>query len=124
MLQLTLANSRNHFITVEVNISSPQVKTLFTGIYGEPYSAKRHQFLARFYFVHNDINISWVVFGDLNQIFDIEDKYGGSDPNCFQMAFVKSIVCSINLYDMGFRGQSYTWKTGDLYMIRQGPLYP
>lgn len=64
--------------------------------------------------MHANIVMSRIVLSDFNQILDVEDKKGGSNPNCYQMAYYRNVLLSLNLHDMSFRGQSYTWKRGKL----------
>lgn len=53
--------------------------------------------------------LPWMVCGDLNEIMDRREKWGGNDRLDRQMDEFKETIHSCALKDLGFKGPKFTW---------------
>nr|POE82123.1 hypothetical protein CFP56_57259 [Quercus suber] len=56
--------------------------------------------------------MSWVVFGDFNEIVKSDEKLGWLDRDARQMEVFRECLTDYGLIDLGFVGQSFTWCNG------------
>lgn len=56
-----------------------------------------------------DINIPWMLIGDLNDISDADEKLGGRAARSFHLRRFANWISSCNLIDLGFSGPRFTW---------------
>ena len=54
-------------------------------------------------------HLSWIVFGDFNEISHPDEKLGGLDRDTRQMREFRECLNRCGLFDLGFVGQRYTW---------------
>ncbi|XP_062171126.1 uncharacterized protein LOC133876913 [Alnus glutinosa] len=60
-----------------------------------------------------DLNPSpWFVCGDFNEIVSLSEKSSVSRRSRLQMSLFQSTLRGCNLWDLGFKGQKYTWSNG------------
>ncbi|XP_070040187.1 uncharacterized protein LOC142177359 [Nicotiana tabacum] len=64
------------------------------------------------YYLGRDMELPWVVGGDFNVIFSEEDKIGGLSVYPLEYEDFSFCVNSCGLYDMGYKGSSFTWCNG------------
>ena len=57
-------------------------------------------------------SLSWVVFGDFNEISHSDEKLGGPERDSRQMKDFRECLRRCGLFDLGYVGQRYTWSNG------------
>ena len=62
--------------------------------------------------------MSWVVFGDFNEIVKSDEKLGWLDRDARQMEMFRECLSECGLIDLGFVGQHFTWCNGRLGKYR------
>jgi hypothetical protein len=81
-----------------------------TGVYG--YS-KQHQKNLTCDLITNLANTNqhenWLLFGDLNLIFNSNEKQRGRDSNFNSLTMANNTIKACNLIDLGFQGSPFTW---------------
>lgn len=53
--------------------------------------------------------LHWVVGGDFNELFQLNEKVKGSNQPINQILRFREAVSDCNLHDLGFDGPSFTW---------------
>jgi hypothetical protein len=82
------------------------------GIYGEPRWDDKYKTWDKLRELNANHNLPWVVIGDFNEIMFSHEKEGGNPrPNSFMQAFQDALT-DCELEDLGYSGDSYTWKRG------------
>lgn len=80
--------------------------------YGHPDASKRHISWELLVTLKNQSTLPWVVFGDFNQIFHLEEKLGWLEWDADQMRNFRECLGLCGLLDLGFVGQRFTWCNG------------
>ncbi|OVA00050.1 Endonuclease/exonuclease/phosphatase [Macleaya cordata] len=86
-----------------------QTNWLLTALYGPLNKATRLEVWKFIEEIGIEVNLPWVLLGDLNVIFNHSEKCGG---NAFRMDDVRDVldfIDSSGLVDLGFCGHPYTW---------------
>ena len=102
----------NSHIDVEIHESSSVVPWRATGFYGQPDAAKRFISWQLMEVLEKQSNLSWVVFGDFNEISQSYEKLGGPERDAGQMKEFRECLSRCGLFDLGFVGQRFTWCNG------------
>ena len=53
--------------------------------------------------------LSWLCFGDFNEILNLNKKLGGLDKSAEAIREFREAIRDCNLFDLGSRGYSFTW---------------
>ena len=59
--------------------------------------------------LNSQAKMSWVVFGDINEIVHLEEKLGWKEREADHMEAFREVLGVCGLLDLGFVGQRYTW---------------
>lgn len=105
-----LGYSKNH-IDLEVVVSGMQPWRL-TGLYGEPDRSQRRKTWDLLRHLARDLNLSWCVIGDLNNVISQNDKRGGASYPRWLIEDFNEALSDMGLTDMNIVGHQYTWERG------------
>ena len=94
----------NSHIDVEIHERSSVAPWQATGFYGQPDIAKRFISWQLMEVLEKQSNLSWVVFGDFNEISQSYEKLGGPERDAGQMKEFRECLSSCGLFDLGFVG--------------------
>ena len=83
-----------------------------TGFYGHPDTSMRYISWDLLKTLHSQAKMSWVVFGDFNEIVHLEEKLGWEEREADQMEAFREALSVCGLFDLGFVRQKYTWCNG------------
>ena len=81
-----------------------------SGFYGNPDARKRYESWDLLCSLKNQCDMPWIVFGDFNEITHPEEKLGWLDRDAIQMRNFRECLNWCGLVDLGFVGQSFTWR--------------
>lgn len=70
--------------------------------------------LMAIYQVHVCASHPWVILGDFNEILSADEKEGGNPRPYQMMQAFQDCLADCDLDDMGFEGDRYTWRRGDI----------
>jgi hypothetical protein len=112
-------------ITIQQIYSAPKyidVKVLdgnnsvwrLTGFYGEPKWQDRYKSWDKMRELNGQYDLPWVVLGDFNEILFSHEKDGGNPRSQNMMQAFRDSLDDCGLVDLGFTGDSFTWKRGRL----------
>lgn len=85
-----------------------------TGFYGHPDIGKRPSSWQLLKTLRDQCSLSWVVFGDFNEITHQDEKMGWMERDVNQMKGFRECLSRCGLFDLGFVGQRFTWCNGRL----------
>lgn len=85
-----------------------------TGFYVHLDASKRPSSWQLLETLRDQCSMSWVVFGDFNEITHQHEKLGWMEKDVNQMVGFRECLSRCGLFDMGFVGQQYTWCNGRL----------
>ncbi|KAL0350291.1 UNVERIFIED_CONTAM: hypothetical protein Sradi_4178300 [Sesamum radiatum] len=100
--------SHNH-IDVYVRLNENQDWWRFTGLYGEPETAKREATWRLLSQLHTQSVWPWLVAGDFNEILDQSEKWGGPPRPLWQIRKFRRALTDCGLSDLGYSGEPFTW---------------
>ena len=83
-----------------------------TGFYGHLDIGMRYISWDLLKTLHSEAKISWVVFGDFNEIVHLHEKLGWKEREANQMEVFKEALSVCGISDLGVVGQKYTWCNG------------
>ncbi|XP_042952203.1 uncharacterized protein LOC122289285 [Carya illinoinensis] len=86
-------------------------KWLLIGFYGEPEANKREEAWRLLADLKPEGNIGWCVIGDFNEILSQDEKIGGCLRQERLMDSFREALESGGLFDLGWRGDKYTWSS-------------
>ena len=109
---IRLRSCSNSYIDVEVHSSLAPIPWRATGFYGHPDIGKCFISWQLLEFLKNQYTMSWIVFGDFNEITQSDEKIGWLDKDAKQMAEFRDCLNRCELFDLGFIGQKFTWCNG------------
>lgn len=98
--------SKNH-INAIVEIQG-EYKYRLTGLYGEPYKAKRSQTCDIIHTLNNQLSLPWCIIGDMNNIMKQEDKRGGSLYPSLLIQGFQQVIDECDLNDLDLEGYRFT----------------
>ena len=99
-------------IDVVVRESSASIPWRATGFYGQPKTKKHYISWQLLDTLNAQCDMSWIVFGDFNEIVHPSEKSGGQERDVKQMERFRNCLGRYGLVDMGFVGQRFTWCNG------------
>ena len=109
---VTFKSCSNTHIGVVVHESSTSIPWRATGFYGQPKTEKHYISWQLLDTLNAQCNMSWIVFGDFNEIVHLSEKSGGQERDVTQMERFRNCLGRYGLVDMGFVGQQFTWCNG------------
>nr|KYP56171.1 hypothetical protein KK1_002408 [Cajanus cajan] len=88
---------------------------MFTSVYGSPHSQFRIDLWRELRKLVANMVGSWSIMGDFNAVIHDYERQGGSQLASYRgdLSF-REMVYDCNLVDMGFQGNPFTWKKGNL----------
>jgi len=111
-IDLEVQNFSQRHVNAVIHSSDIGVSWKFTGFYGHPDPMKRQESWSLLRCLA-DLNPSpWFVCGDFNEIISLSEKSSVSRRSQKQMSLFQSALRDCNLWDLGFKGQKYTWSNG------------
>ena len=111
-VDIRLRSCLNSHIDVEVHESTATTPWRAMGFYGHPDAGKHFTSWQLLDFLKNQYSMSWVVFGDFNEITHSDEKLGWLDRNLKHMEEIRECLTRCELFDLGFIGQKFTWCNG------------
>ncbi|PRQ29704.1 putative endonuclease/exonuclease/phosphatase [Rosa chinensis] len=105
--------STARFIDIVVEEGGGLMRWRFTGFYGNPEAAARHESWDILRALSDDDSLPWVVLGDFNEILLASEKLDGRPRSENQMRGFRDALGYAELVDLGFHGCSYTWSDSE-----------
>jgi hypothetical protein len=112
-IKIELIFSASKYIDVRV-VERPEKIRRLTGIYGEPRWEDKYKTWDKLRELNNNSDLPWVVFGDFNEILFSHEKEGGNPRPQPYMKNFREVLMDYNLEDIGFMGDPFTWKRGQM----------
>jgi ribonuclease HI len=86
----------------------------FTGLYGEPEWHRKALTWEAIRSIKGDPTNPWLIMGDFNEIMYNSEKEGGRPRTQRQLQSFHDVLSECGLNDMGFVGDLYTWRRGQI----------
>ncbi|XP_030970964.1 uncharacterized protein LOC115991409 [Quercus lobata] len=102
----------NSHINVEIHESSSLAPWRATSFYGQPDAAKRFISWQLMEVLKKQSHLSWVVFRDVNEISQSDEKLRGPERDAGQMEDFRECLSKCGLFDLGFVGHRFMWCNG------------
>ena len=102
----------NSYINVEIHENSSLTSWHATGFYKQLDAARCFSLWQLLEVLQGQSQLSWVVFGDFNEITHFNEKLGGPERDAGQVREFRECLSRFDLNDLGFVGQRYTWCNG------------
>ena len=103
-----MEDSSKYCIDVLVEKNTPQ-EWQFTGFYGEPVTARRHEAWSKLRTLNDKPHIPWLCVGEFNEITKQEEKVGGAIRAHSQMQAFRDVIDECGFMDFGYIGPNFTW---------------
>ncbi|XP_015879387.3 uncharacterized protein LOC107415557 [Ziziphus jujuba] len=78
----------------------------FLACHSPPYIGEKKNFWSQLIGIVNDLNRPWILFGDLNEIIDESEKFGGC--HIWRIKLLKDFIHEMDGLDLGFIGGHFT----------------
>lgn len=111
-IRVDIQNFSQRHINGIIKTTYSDVPWKFTGFYGHPDIAKRHEAWELLKVLGNLSPAPWLCIGDFNEIVSLSEKWGSNGRSSHQMKKFQSILHDCDLSDLGYRGPKYTWSNG------------
>lgn len=98
-------------LTVELCSKSDNLKCCFISVYGPNMRSFKMSFWEELHDCYSDSSIPWVVCGDFNAIFALEDKLSGI-PNLDDIRCANAFMFNLGLLEPPSSGRKFTWTNG------------
>ncbi|KAL4324280.1 hypothetical protein GQ457_11G002870 [Hibiscus cannabinus] len=98
---------------IDITVDEGQGKFRFTGMYGQFCSTRKHETWSLINTLRGQSNLPWLLGGDLNEILDREEKYGGRRQPRVHMEGFKDTLLRNDLWDIRPSRGWFTWQTGE-----------
>jgi exonuclease III len=108
-VKLEIQNYSQRHINAVIRGQEGEAPWKFTGFYGQPDVAKRHEAWALMKHLAGLVPIPWVCIGDFNEITIQSEKWGGRGRANSQMVAFQQALDFCDLTDLGFIGPKFTW---------------
>ncbi|KAK9926535.1 hypothetical protein M0R45_023761 [Rubus argutus] len=108
-VSVEIHDSTNFFIDTTVSFVKSCTKARITWVYGPPYYSDKATFWSSWSNKKRGDGIPWLVIGDLNEMLWQHEMEGGVPWSLNRNIFLKAFLDSNNLFDIGFKGQQFTW---------------
>ena len=110
--EVCLKSCSHSHIDVVVRDGSMQNPWRATGFYGHPDASKQQTLWQLLKALKNQCTMSWVVFGDFNEVTHQNEKLGWKERELKQMEGFWESLSKCGLFDLGFIGQRFMWCNG------------
>ncbi|XP_075675171.1 uncharacterized protein LOC142644440 [Castanea sativa] len=100
--------SKNHIDAI-ITESSSGFKWRITGFYGHPEAHLKHESWKLLENLNGRYNLSWICFGDFNEVVSMDEKLGGVIRSQQQMDGFRNAINSCGFKDLGYSGPDFTW---------------
>lgn len=111
-MDLEIQNYSQRHVNDVIHAPDIGVKWKFTGFYGHPDPMKRKDSWSLLKFLAGLNPSPWLVCVDFNEIVMLSEKSSCSKRSQLQMSLFQSALRDCNLWDLGFKGQKFTWSNG------------
>lgn len=101
--------STGRFIYGEVSNSDGKSQWSMFACYRTPYSSEKMVFWDVLGSYITESNLPWLLFGDLNEIMNENEKLGGRQ-FWRKKLYMKPIMQNLGAIDLGFQGKWFTWE--------------
>lgn len=108
-VDLDIINFSQHHIHAKINNQASSKLWFLTMFYGNPNTNRRHESWDLFTKIKEYSKAPQCVLGDFNEITHQEKKYGKILRPDKQMNNFRTTLESSGLFDLGWKGQKYTW---------------
>lgn len=112
-MKICTRSSGAQFIHMQI-ISKQGPEWMFTVIYAIPNNIIRRSLWDNMKVIATNIDRSWLVAGDFNDIVDANEKKGGGNVSAHRCSVFRDNIEACNLSDLGAMGLRFTWR---------GPIY-
>lgn len=106
---MEIQNFSHCHINGKIASTNSNVQWKFTGFYGHPEAAKRHEAWDLLRLLGRFQPTPWICIEDFNEVVGTDEKMGGCGRSKSQIKKFQSILTDCDLADLGFRGPKYTW---------------
>lgn len=119
--EVTFKSYSHSHINVVVREESSMIPWRATRFYGHPDASKRYSSWQLLETLRDQCLMSWVVFGDFNEITHQHEKIGWLERDVNQMAGFRECLSRCGLFDLGFVGNGSlgvmsVWGTTEHYL--------
>ncbi|KAF6160870.1 hypothetical protein GIB67_041924 [Kingdonia uniflora] len=108
-IDIEVVFSNTYIIIILVTSEPADQPWMIYFFYGSPYQREKYESWRLVESTTQGYNDPWLLLGDLNTIFDSEDKLGEKPFRAASCAFAKEATQKAGLIDLGFSGQPFTW---------------
>lgn len=77
--------------------------------YGTPYTSQKRDFWENYGNSISKTKLPWLLFGDLNEIMNKNEKLGGRQ-FWRKKLYMKPVMQNLGAIDLGFHGKRFTWE--------------
>jgi hypothetical protein len=109
---VTIHNFSRRHINAIVTIGRNGTPWKFSGFYGHPVTAKRHESWGLLRHLSGLLPTPWLCMGDFNEIVSLSELKGSTTRARKQMEDFQNTLADCHLCDLGFNGPKYTWNNG------------
>ncbi|KAF5481578.1 hypothetical protein F2P56_002218 [Juglans regia] len=113
-VQLEIVNYSQRHINAWIG-GKEESQWLLTCFYGPPETVKRKEAWSLLKSMKPNGNEGWCIVGDFNEIITNDEKWGGKARPENQMEMFRELMRDGNLFDLGWRGDMYTWSNSHTY---------
>lgn len=111
-----LENVGTFIITIEFHSVRDNFTCRCTSVYGPNARSQKHAFWDELRSCGGDPMVPWVICGDSNAIFSLEDK-PSETPNLEDLRNTNCFVHDLGLLDPSFVGRRFSWTNGQVDLI-------
>lgn len=110
-IKISMASITKSYIDVVIE---EEVGWRFIRIYGEPKWNQKARTWEAIRSLKQDLSSPWLIMGDFNEILYNSEKEGGRPRTQRQLQAFHDALSECELNDMGFTGDIYTWRRGQI----------
>lgn len=85
-----------------------------TGFYGRLEEHRKHESWGYLRHLHSSSMLPWLCIGDFNEILTSDEKQGRIPRPIQQMEEFHNVLLQSELIDLGYNGNKFTWRNGQL----------
>ena len=108
LINLMVVGSCKYYIDAIIDRGSENEWCLI-GFYGEPETTRRSEAWEKLRYLNSQSEISWLCFGDFNEIIRQDEKVGGALRPHNQMQLFGEVLYECGFMDLGYVGPKFTW---------------
>ncbi|XP_019257607.1 PREDICTED: uncharacterized protein LOC109235809 [Nicotiana attenuata] len=110
--EVTIVYNMVQQLTLRLFHTETHVELMLTLVYAKCDEIERIELWDSMYAMSQDMEVSWLVGGDFNVIWDEEEKFGGLPVSLNEVDEYRHCINTCNLTDLGFKGSIFTWWNG------------